>query len=618
MNRLASFFGVAVLLITSTTGCVVARTGDPDAPPPGIDAPFVLPDAPRPDTGSVTCDPGLVPCDGVCARLAADDANCGSCGNACPSGTSCAIGRCDCLAPMRACDGVCLDVSSNPTHCGACGNTCAATEVCSLGECVIRCDGAGRGLCTRTDGSGMRTQFCADFNVDNENCGTCGTRCSGGSSCIAGVCACPGGGISCGGTCTDPMTDPLNCGACLSSCGTGGTCSGGVCTACGTGRTLCGTPPRCVDTSTSRLHCGMCGRACGGGEACSGGLCECTGGLTDCGRGCTNLSTDVTNCGACGVDCGAGGTCSTGACTCAAGYTMCGPECANLMRDRDHCGDCTTTCGMGFACQMGSCVLADSFRVLSFATTNCRTVSHATPSGDDRGGIAVSSNTLFYTGDSSTARMSSVDLSGLAAVGVQHNGIFSDLESETVYVLLDAANVQPNGTSTITQLGVLDGMTGLLTATRIPLSMSIPVVYGTAVMAGYAEALLGVPAAGRLQWYRIELPSGQVTMLGTTNAAPHASCENWAWWGIAELFDDVHYATYVENNTRIVRLAIPETGASMATATLVSAFTNLSDMCSITFSTSRNRWYFHHEGSSQFTTAFDENAGFCDATWDRP
>jgi hypothetical protein len=35
-------------------------------------------------------------------------------------------------------------------------------------------------------------------------------------------------------------------------------------------------------------------------------------------------------------------------------------------------------------------------------------------------------------------------------------------------------------------------------------------------------------------------------------------------------------------------------------------------MCSFTVLPSRTRWYFHHEGESQFRTG-DETLGYCDA-----
>jgi hypothetical protein len=142
------------------------------------------------------------------------------------------------------------------------------------------------------------------------------------------------------------------------------------------------------------------------------------------------------------------------------------------------------------------------------------------------------------------------------------------------------------------------------------------------VFAGYGEALIGVPATPHLQWWHIELPTGIVTRLGNTQNPTHRGCESWAWWGVAEFFGDVHYATYVQSTTQISRLAIPPTGMTVTTTApvAVSTFTNLGDMCSITFSPSRNRWYFHHEYESQFspTTTLGEIGGSCVGAFDRP
>ncbi len=621
VNRRHAFFACATLATLATLGgCTVRGT-----PPGEADAFIPFQDTgtgPRPDTNS-PCPVGQIDCFGTCTSVVADSRNCGSCGNACPSGTSCAIGRCDCMAPMLGCDGICLDPSGDRMHCGTCDNVCGSTEECVAGRCVVQCtSGAMPGLCSV---GGVPT--CVDRAIDRFNCGTCGTQCTGDAECLNGVCTCLGGGTSCGGHCVDTNTDPMNCGACISSCGAGGTCAGGRCTACGTDLTLCGTTPRCVNTDTSTLHCGRCGHACEAGQACMGGACQCTGSLVDCGTGCIDLMSTVEHCGTCSVNCGPGGACNAGACTCAVGLMMCSGSCVDLMRSHDHCGSCPVACGAGQACHAGVCEAVDSFRVLTLDATGCNVLDHISRSGDDRGGVGVTPSTFLVTGDTSTVRMSATDLTGITAVGAIQDGLVSNIDTEQVFVLLSATNAQPTSSLSsttplsITQLGELDPATGVLTATRIPLSMPIPVKYGTAVMSGYGEALIGVPMSPNIQWYQIDLTSGVVTQLGLTQNPTHRSCENWGWWGIAERYSGSHYAVYVESTTRIARLSIPDTGTtSVATAT-VSTFTDLGDMCSITFSTSRNRWYFHHEYTSQFTPAtptFSETAGYCGATWDRP
>ena len=47
----------------------------------------------------------------------------------------------------------------------------------------------------------------------------------------------------------------------------------------------------------------------------------------------------------------------------------------------------------------------------------------------------------------------------------------------------------------------------------------------------------------------------------------------------------------------------------------IASFANLSDMCSFTLALALNRWYFHHEGPSQFGGS-DESIGYADATWE--
>jgi hypothetical protein len=59
----------------------------------------------------------------VCRDLSTDNAHCGRCGNACPSGQVCASGaaRVSCQAGQTNCSGVCRDLITDVAHCGACG-----------------------------------------------------------------------------------------------------------------------------------------------------------------------------------------------------------------------------------------------------------------------------------------------------------------------------------------------------------------------------------------------------------------------------------------------------------------------------------------------------------------
>jgi hypothetical protein len=342
-------------------------------------------DAGPPDAGGRVCDPGLIACGDSCTRVAADSLNCGSCGNACPAGVTCAIGRCDCHAPRLSCDGACTDLTADPEHCGACDHACGPTEMCRASECIVMCTEAGHAVCVNTV-SGAREQVCADLQTDPLNCGACNTRCAGGATCVAGICACPAGQMACGGHCVDTRTDVDNCGACLSGCGAGGACVAGVCTSCGAGLGLCGSPAHCFDLASSRLHCGVCTRTCAAGQDCVAGTCACPSYLEDCGTsGCVDTVRDSSHCGDCTTVCGAHRTCQDSACACAPGYAACGPDCIDLMVDPSNCNACGNTCAAGQSCRLGACLTLPTryFEITPSATDApwvdaCAAADHAT------------------------------------------------------------------------------------------------------------------------------------------------------------------------------------------------------------------------------------------------
>ncbi|WP_437647618.1 cadherin-like beta sandwich domain-containing protein [Sorangium sp. So ce362] len=367
---------------------------------------------------ALSCQSGLVACDGTCIDPDTDRDHCGAssdcigsdAGVTCASGEICnGAGRCElsCQSGLVACDGTCIDPDTDRDHCGA-SSDCRGSDagiVCASGEI---CNGAGRCELSCQSGLVACDGTCIDPDTDRDHCGAssdcrgsdAGIVCASGEICNgAGRCelSCQSGLVACDGTCIDPDTDRDHCGAssdCIGSdagvtCASGEICNGaGRCElSCQSGLVACdGT---CIDPDTDREHCGASGDciesdagvACAVGEICNGaGRCElsCQSGLVACGGTCIDPDTDRDHCGAAGdcsgsdagAVCGAGQICSGGACeaSCAPPLVACGGACVDPSADETYCGatgDCAgasagATCSASEACVAGACASTDS------------------------------------------------------------------------------------------------------------------------------------------------------------------------------------------------------------------------------------------------------------------
>jgi hypothetical protein len=96
------------------------------------------------DETSKSCGPDEMSCDGVCVNTLSDNANCGTCGNACAASQVCGNGTCAASCPIdqMECGGVCADLQSDAAHCGACGMACSNGDICVFGGCEPPCDPA--------------------------------------------------------------------------------------------------------------------------------------------------------------------------------------------------------------------------------------------------------------------------------------------------------------------------------------------------------------------------------------------------------------------------------------------------------------------------------------------
>lgn len=70
-----------------------------------------------------------------CVDTQMNDAHCGMCGEACPTGTSCQGGDCVCDGGGQLCGDTCVDVMNDDQHCGGCDHDCLG-GTCSLGLCA--------------------------------------------------------------------------------------------------------------------------------------------------------------------------------------------------------------------------------------------------------------------------------------------------------------------------------------------------------------------------------------------------------------------------------------------------------------------------------------------------
>ncbi len=145
------------------------------------------------------CEQGYEDCDDDpltgCESMLKDSQNCGECGTPCGytnANASCSTGQCEfiaCSAGWGDCDTDLADGCEIPlttkSDCGICGRSCAASTEstivsCTDGDCLETPCPSNTGNCDGDESNGCETSLTSD-----NNCGSCGNRCTLGMGCCS-------------------------------------------------------------------------------------------------------------------------------------------------------------------------------------------------------------------------------------------------------------------------------------------------------------------------------------------------------------------------------------------------------------------------------------------------
>jgi hypothetical protein len=604
-----------------------------------------------------TCPTGTTLCNGACVNTATNANHCGACGTVCTGGRVCSARACACAAGTTLCGGTCIPTSGDVNNCGGCGVRCSATQTCTAGACVsaipglsFRIDALSSSSCAAIEHNTVTGDDRGGIAVSPTNVFYTGDSATGRFA-LANL----AGGVGVGRQ-YDALVSNLRTGQ-VFTFGTsasvpmpfgGGTATHLIEISGATGaltrNAIALSTPIAMPNGNTGIFSGYDRMGVHTGSRffhiLGNGVVADLGAMPNPSRfGCESWAywgTMEFFGGQLYIDYVANSTTvvrtsvPSGTVSTLAVFSNLSDTCSFTVQPSNNrwyfhheftsqfrSGDETIA-----YCTAAFSFPNDSFRIGSLTSTACTSLDHNAITSDDRGGIAASTTNVFYTGDTATGRFSTADLANgtaLATTPRQLDSLVQNLRNGTVYVFGTSATVALGQGGTATHLLEVDGNTGaLLPGRTVALSQALVLGSGTGIFSGWDRAV--VLASGRA--YDISFASGTVLDRGAMAVPAHSSCESWAFWGTAEFFGGVLYVDYVQNQNTIARTAVP-TGATTTINTFPNTtFSGLSDMCSFTFSPQRNRWYWHHEGSSTLRGGLScfpsETIGFCAGSFTNP
>lgn len=235
--------------------------------------------------------------------------------------------------------------------------------------------------------------------------------------------------------------------------------------------------------------------------------------------------------------------------------------------------------------------------------------------GDNRAGVVVTSNYVYFNGDDSIVRYT-LNMSSYITLPTQ-DGFFSDLATGELYSLWNSSsNSAPEGTNVssfeVDEIALLTDMMDTVSFITLSTPIMVSGDYGDDDQGGlYSGAGYLALYSGSMDSsvYIIELPSGQVTNLGHLDFFDRSTAENWANWGFSTKTSQGDYFLYSFNRDAdlIYRINV-FTGD---TETLYDFGEELTDGC-VAYSPWLDRIYLDWEYDASFFTG-DENGGYVSA-----